>query len=205
MFNLTHPLCYSQFHEKNSGNTELSFRFLQFSVLCFFSQKKEAIFHISFQFFQITQQAEVFFSNIQHEKPVFQTTGHFSTLWYILVSCHIFIAYYPGWRRACLWSLSFLQPNNVWIANKVGRCRVGLRSAISFKIKIIVEWSIFISRIILVEPNRSCSRNALQSKTVFDHSVRMPPRFLLWKTGFFSAIPLINALPFSRNSWKRKK
>ena len=38
----------------------------------FFSQKKEAIFHVSFQFFQTTQQAEVFFCNIQDEKPVFK-------------------------------------------------------------------------------------------------------------------------------------
>ena len=42
----------------------------------------------------------------------------------------------------------------------------------------------FIARIILVEPNTSCSRNALQPKTVFDHSARMPTGFLLWKRGF---------------------
>ena len=46
-----------------------------------FLAKERSHFSYFFQVFQITQEAEVFFSNIQDEKPVFQTTGHYSTLW----------------------------------------------------------------------------------------------------------------------------
>ena len=62
----------------------------------FHAKKKKPFFTFLFQFFPVTQQAEVFFSNIQDEKPVFQPTGHYSSLWYIRVSCNIFNAYYPG-------------------------------------------------------------------------------------------------------------
>ena len=48
-------------------------------------------------------------------------------------------------------------------------------------------------------------RNALQPKTVFDHSVRMPPRFLLWKTGFFFCNPLDKCLALFKKFVKCKK